>query len=342
MKTQNFAAFLPSKGAPNHVVDEAPYNKPAPHEVVIRNKAVAINPADVGIQKMGIIIDSYPAILGCDVAGIVEEVGSEVTDFHVGERVIGPAKPLPGGIYKYSGFQRFTVLEMPLVAKIPEGTSFTDAVVLPLAINTAATCLFEKDTLELDLPPGSGKNGKVLLVWGASSSVGSCGVQLAVAAGYEVFGIASAKNHALVKSLGASHCFDQQDPNLVATIIEALKGKYCVGAYNAIAQEDTFGILSEVLRQSDGRQLVASVMAGAENFSSGDVEVKTNFGVAWTFAKSHVGRHIWRSYVEPAMASGALRCMPPAEIVGFGLQDIQKAIDLLGQGVSAKKLVVAL
>ena len=342
MEPHNFAAFLPNKGAPNHVVDEAPYNKPGPHEVVIRNKAVAINPADVGIQKMGIIIDSYPAILGCDVAGMVQEVGSEVTDFQSGDRVIGPAKPLPGGIYKYSGFQRFTVLEMPLVAKIPENTSFTDAVVLPLAINTAATCLFEKDTLELDLPPGSGNDGKVLLVWGASSSVGSCGVQLAVAAGYEVFGIASAKNHNLIRSLGASHCFNQQDPNLVVAITEALKGKYCVGAYNAISDEKTFGILSHVLRGSESRKLIVSVMPGAENFSTEDISVKTNFGVAWTFAKSGVGRHIWRSYVEPAMASGALKCMPPADVVGFGLQDIQKAIDVLGQGVSAKKVVVAL
>ena len=342
MEPQNFAAFLPSKGSPNHVVDEAPYNKPAPHEVVIRNKAVAINPADVGIQKMGIIIDSYPAILGCDVAGIVEEVGSEVADFQVGDRVIGPAKPLPGGIYKYAGFQRFTVLETPLIARIPERVSFTDAVVLPLAINTAATCLFEEDTLQLDLPPMSGKDGKTLLVWGASSSVGSCGVQLAVAAGYGVIGIASAKNHDLVKSLGASHCFDQQDPNIAVAITEALKGKYCVGAYNAIAQEDTFGILSEVLRQSDGRKLIASVTPGAEDFSTADVTVKTNLGVAWTFAKSPVGRHIWRSYVEPALASGALRCMPPADVVGFGLQDVQKAIDILGQGVSAKKVVIAL
>ena len=178
MAPQNSAAWLMKKQDATHVVSDAPYNKPEPDELVIKTKAVAINPADVAVQQKGIIIDTYPAILGCDVAGVVEEVGSSIQDFQPGDRVIGQAKPLPGGIYKYSGFQQYVVLKMPLIAKIPPNATYTDATVLPLGINTAASCLFHHDTLALEMPPNQRPSKhETLLIWGASSSVGSCGVR---------------------------------------------------------------------------------------------------------------------------------------------------------------------
>lgn len=57
------------------VVQDAPYSKPEADELVIKTMAITVNPADVVIQKLGVLLQSYPAILGCDVAGIVEEVG---------------------------------------------------------------------------------------------------------------------------------------------------------------------------------------------------------------------------------------------------------------------------
>lgn len=325
-----------------HVVSDAPYNKPEAEELVIKTKAVAINPADVAIQKKGIIIDTYPAILGCDVAGVVEEVGSSIQDFQPGDQVIGQAKPLPGGIYKYSGFQQYVVLKMPLIAKIPPNAAWTDATVLPLGINTAASCLFQHDTLALEMPPSPHRRHETLLIWGASSSVGSCGVQLAAQAGYDVFGIASKKNHDFIKSLGATQTFDHSDPNIVDIITAALKGKTCVGAYDAISSEQTLSRLCAILHQSSSssRKLIAAVMPGVEAFATDHVKIKTNF--ATHISSTVVGPHIWRQYLEPALASGALQYKPAAEVVGHGLQDVQKAVDLLAQGVSAKKLVVSI
>jgi NADPH:quinone reductase-like Zn-dependent oxidoreductase len=322
------------------IVDNAPYNKPEADEVVIKTKAVAFNPADVGIQKMGIIIDSYPAILGCDAAGIVEEVGSDIKDFKIGDRVIGQAQPLAGGIYKYSAFQQYVVLKMPSIAKIPDEISWTDATVLPLGINTAASCLFQENTLALHMPPGQAGRGKTLLIWGASSSVGSCGVQLAAAAGYEVFGVASKKNHDFVKSIGAARTFDQSDPDIVENICTALKNKTCVGAYDAISKEKTLHTICDILQKSSERKLIVSVMPNTEALAKHNVIIKTNFGAS--SSKISVGLQIWRVYLEPALASGALQCKPPAEVVGHGLENVQKAIDLLAQGVSAKKLVVTI
>ena len=81
--------------------------------------------------------------------------------------------------------------------------------------------------LELELPllqkPRS--NGKTLLVWGGSSSVGSNAIQLAVASGYEVITTASMKNLEYVKSLGAGVAIDYNAPNVVSQLVKAVQGK---------------------------------------------------------------------------------------------------------------------
>jgi len=74
--------------------------------------------------------------------------------------------------------------------KLPEAVSFTDGCVLPLALCTAASSLFQKGNLGLPLPgldlKATKSEAKVLLVWGGSSSVGSCAIQMARAAGLVV------------------------------------------------------------------------------------------------------------------------------------------------------------
>ena len=55
-----------------------------------------------------------------------------------------------------------------------------------------------------------------------------------------------------------------------------------------------------------------------------------------------IGPAIWHDWVPQALANGTLKCMPPAHVVGQGLESLQEATDLMGQGVSAKKLVVEL
>lgn len=85
----NKAAWLPKAGAPLEV-GEAPMLTAGPNEIVIRNAAIAINPLDTHMQKVGVFVQRWPAILGCDVAGEVHEVGSEAQGrFKKGDRVIG-------------------------------------------------------------------------------------------------------------------------------------------------------------------------------------------------------------------------------------------------------------
>ena len=68
-------------------VDSIPIPKPGPKEVLVKVQAAALNPVDWKIQKYGIFVETYPAIIGTDLAGDVEEIGEDVTDFKKGDRV---------------------------------------------------------------------------------------------------------------------------------------------------------------------------------------------------------------------------------------------------------------
>lgn len=195
-------------------------------------------------------------------------------------------------------------------------------------------------TLGLELPRSQAGQGKTLLIWGASSSIGSCGVQLGAAAGYEVFAIASMRNHDLLKSIGATECFDYHNTDLVSDIVRRLRGRNIVGAYDAISQPSTIRTLSKILYQCEGRKLIAAIAPGAEAHAKHDVSVKTNFGT--DVSKSGIGARIWHEFLPLALAAGEFQYRPSAAVVGHGLESVQKAINLLAQGVSAKKLVVTL
>ena len=115
--------------------------------------------------------------------GEVVEIGSAVTHFHVGDRVLGHAV----GTDKDSNsaaegtFQHYAVLLERLAAPIPDTMSYEDAAVLPLAVSTAACGLFQTDQLGLRHPSANAEpTGETVLVWGGSTSVGSNGIQLAV------------------------------------------------------------------------------------------------------------------------------------------------------------------
>ncbi|KAB8228933.1 zinc-binding alcohol dehydrogenase family protein [Aspergillus alliaceus] len=321
MPRSNCASWLMAKQSPVNVVDTAPYTSPSAGELVIKTKAIALNLADVGVQKLGILLGDYPSILGCDVAGeFVQAHASLAGIYAVGNRE---------GKYCYSACQQYVVLNLPFIAKIPKEVAYEDAAVLPLGINTAASSLFAEETLGLDVPSVDGTKpprGKMLLVWGASSSVGACGVQMATQAGYDVVGVASKRNH------------EMRDPTLVDDIVAFLDGKEVAGAYGAITSDSALNATCEILDRSGGRKLVASVIPGAEEKATNSVKGVTNF--ATDIANSGVGNAIWQ-WLSSAMGY-RIKYMPQSEVVGKGLEQVQEAVDLLAHGVSAKKLVVSI
>ncbi|KAK4496412.1 hypothetical protein PRZ48_012392 [Zasmidium cellare] len=342
MAPSNNALLLNAKQDPVMTVGPAPYPTAGSGEVIIRTAAVAMNPADWLLQQTGMLISEYPAILGCDAAGEVFEVGEGLEDqFKVGDRVFGAAGPLTG--YRTSAFQQYVVIKAPSIAKIPDAAKYSEAVVLPLGFNTAASCLFAKETLGLEAPPSKAGQGKTVLIWGASSSLGCCGVQAAALAGYDIVAFASKANHDLVRSLGAKACFDYHDTDVVQNVVKDLQGKEVVGAFDCISKPETLGVLCEILANTpNARKLIAAIQPGAEANAKNDVEIRTNFIVDQASYRGTVGKYLWEEFLPSALGDGTFRYKPDPEIVGHGLENVQKAVDLLSKGVSAKKLVVTL
>jgi NADPH:quinone reductase-like Zn-dependent oxidoreductase len=183
--TINTGVFATGRGKP-FIVKETPYTHPLAHEIVVQNHALAINPIDwILLTHLGVLSYNwikYPFIFGYDNAGTVIEVGSSITRFKPGDRVVGLAGGMDEKTNKssHSSFQKYTVMAEHMTSKIPDRMSSEEAVVLPLGLSTAACGLFQKDQLALEHPavPAKKENGKVLLVWGGSTSVGLNAIQV--------------------------------------------------------------------------------------------------------------------------------------------------------------------
>ena len=185
-----------------------------------------------------------------------------MTRFKKGDRVAALSVYLQTQIPAHAAFQLYTVVPEYLVSRIPETLSLAQACVLPLGLATAAAGLYQPEYLGLAPPIGHGGiNGgkeKAILIWGGSSTVGSCCIQLCVASGLTVLTTASSKNRDYVKDLGAHYVFDHADDSVVKRLNHAVAGKVVAGAYDTISSKDTALKCAEFLHAVGGGTLFAT------------------------------------------------------------------------------------
>ncbi|GAD99693.1 alcohol dehydrogenase, putative [Paecilomyces variotii No. 5] len=362
----NTAAWLTTKETPRLEIKPAPYPSPTQNEIIVKNGAVAINPVDCALQDLGNDLFpwiKYPFILGSDLAGEVVEIGSSVSKFKVGDRVLGLAVGADPDSNNAAdnAFQKYTAVRENLASRIPERLSYEEAAVLPLCLATAASGLFGKDSLALQLPtiPPQAPTGKAILIWGGSTSVGSNAIQLAVAAGYEVITTASPKNFDYVKRLGASKVFDYKKKTVVREMIHVLENKTMAGAM-AIGEGSLFPCM-DILYRSTGSKFVANVSVAGPPKSNFfltclntmcwniSLWVKTRFrGVEQKFVwgsglkTTELADVIFGDFLPKALEAQQYIIAPEPHVLGKGLEYVQSGLDVLKEGVSARKLVVSL
>jgi NADPH:quinone reductase-like Zn-dependent oxidoreductase len=303
---------------------------------------------DIYLQRLGTKLFpwiKFPHILGSDIAGEVVEVGSSVTRFKPGDRVVAMAAGLKEGSI-HGAFQTYSVAGEVVTSHLPASISYAQAAVLPLAIGTAACGLFQKDYLALQHPTVPPKpTGETVLIWGGATSVGCAAIQLAVAAGYEVISTSSPKNFDYVRGLGASAVFDYASPTVTADIIAAFAGKKSAGAL-AIGSFDpavNVGVVQacvDVVVKSEGRKFVAM----AVQFDP--AQVPEGVGAKFIFGSdlkdNEVGPAIFEHFLPKALEEGAFKCGTTPLVAGEGLESIQEAFEVSKKGVSAQKVVVTL
>ncbi|XP_054812290.1 chloroplast envelope quinone oxidoreductase homolog [Prosopis cineraria] len=185
---------------------EVPVPIPKKNEVLLKVEAAGVNPIDWKIQK-GLLRPIFPGKLpfipGTDIAGEIVEVGSQVKDFKVGDKVVTKLSHDHGG-----GLASFAVSTESLTAKRPSEVSAAEGSALPLPGLTAHQVLTEIAGVKLD---GTGEQ-KNILVTAASGGVGHLAVQLAKLGNTHVTATCGARNIDFVKSLGADEILDYRTP----------------------------------------------------------------------------------------------------------------------------------
>ncbi len=220
-------------GSPD-VLELSRVRKPEPgeHEVLVRVRAASLNPLDRHylygspyLMRLGTGIGSPDDMrVGVDFAGVVEAVGSEVTQFVPGDRVYGGAS---------GAFADYVVMgETGALVRLPEGVAFEDAASLPIAAISALQALRDA---------GNVQPGDKVLVNGASGGVGTFAVQIAKSLGAEVHGVCSTRNVELVRALGADRVFDYRKESYIDSgqtydVIVDLVGNYSAYANRKVLQ----------------------------------------------------------------------------------------------------------
>ncbi|MFF4283363.1 NADP-dependent oxidoreductase [Streptomyces kronopolitis] len=197
--------------------------EPRATEVLVRVAAAGVNPIDWKTRSGYGTIGKPPFIVGWDVAGTVEGVGSGVTRFSVGDRVFGmPEFPREAGAYA-----EYVTSRSRHLARIPEGMEFVDAAALPLSSLIAWQSLVDT--------AGVGQGDRVL-IQGAAGGVGHLAVQIAKSLGAYVLGTCAPQDMVFLKELGVDEPIDftQQDASEsvrdVDVVLDLVGGPVCAAS----------------------------------------------------------------------------------------------------------------
>ncbi|KAJ5517680.1 Polyketide synthase enoylreductase [Penicillium expansum] len=354
----HLAAVSLAKGEPFEV-QTRPTPKPGPDELLIEVKSVALNPADAHMRDQGLFIATYPTVIGFDISGLVLDVGDNVPVSAI-EESPGPffqpgitravprswqhAVPLPDEVISWNEAATLPVaVEVPLnawdimgIPRIGEATASSSISAAPIGA----------DTSERTQKSEKQKRG-ALLIWGASSSVGTMGVQSARLLREDrdssfaaVYATAGAANQKYVGSLGADRVFDYNDPQVVDAIVSAAREdglviRHCFLATGQLARCQA--VLQAFFGDDQGGENQKAKIGSAPLIPPDAEEVS---GVETIFVMPLIDKgerldqfQYWLgTWLKENLANGSIRPSPEPRVVGKGLGAINAGLDLLRRG----------
>ncbi|KGO39263.1 Polyketide synthase, enoylreductase [Penicillium expansum] len=331
----------------------APIPKIISNSVLIKIKAVSVNPVD---SKMVGDYVTEGAVAGFDFAGVVEEVGPEATecDIHVGDRVctaIMGMNPNDPGI---GAFANYTAAVEWILLKIPPSLSFEEGASLGISFMTTGLALFKSlDVPGYPLEPGARKIA--VLVFGGSSVTGTAAIQLLNLAGFDAIATCSPHNFDLVKSYGPSAVFDYQAPDCTESIRKYTKSslKY---ALDCISTATSMQFCYRALGRSGGKY------TSLEPYSEAVAQTRKLVKPDWIMGPQLLGKEIpwpkphwrapdaelgafgakWTATLRKLLDCGLIRPHPIITREG-GLRAVLTGIDdIREKKISGKKLVYSL
>jgi NADPH:quinone reductase-like Zn-dependent oxidoreductase len=317
-------AILRTQYGPPDVLQFTEVGKPTPtnDEVLIKIEATSVNPLDWRILRgkpflirLGGLRTPKHKILGVDLAGRVEAVGSNVKQFRPGDEVFGGGKNL-------GGFAEYVCTAEDNLALKPANLSFEDAAAVPVAAISALQGLRDK---------GSIQQGQNVLVDGASGGVGTFAVQIAKSFGAKVTAVCSTRNVDKARSLGADRVIDYTRENFTKSgqhydLILAVNAYHSIFDYRRALSQD--GIC--VLVGGDLAQVFQAILLGPLLSMIGRKKV------------CFVGANINQKdlvFLKDLLEAGKVK---PVIDRRYPLSDLAEALRYLEQGHAQGKVVIAI
>jgi alcohol dehydrogenase len=238
-------------------LDHWPKPSVADNEALIEVKSCGLNYMDVFVmQGMPDLHTKMPRIPGGDIAGIVREVGKDVSADWIGKRVVLFPRFPGGGVLGENGnggLCEFIAADQRQLIEIPEGVDFDLAAALPIAYGTSHRMLFTR---------GNIKAGEKILILGASGGVGVSCLQFAKMAGLEVFACTSSEEKGRkLKALGADHIINYAETPEFSRAVWTASGKKGVDVAVNFTGGDTW-IQTQRCMAVGGRILTCGSTAG--------------------------------------------------------------------------------
>jgi NADPH2:quinone reductase len=206
------AAVLETHNAPLRP-STVPTPEIGPREVLVQIRASGVNPLDTKIHAGAAAHARHPlsAVLGLDLAGVIEQTGRDVSRFKRGDEVYG----MTGGVGGVQGsLAEFAAVDADLLALKPANLSMREAAALPLIFITAWEGLIDRAAL---------KAGQKVLIHGGAGGVGHMAIQIARAFGAEMFATGSASQRATIEGFGAT--FIDRDTAIATYVAEHTGGR---------------------------------------------------------------------------------------------------------------------
>ncbi|KAI0413963.1 GroES-like protein [Xylaria grammica] len=329
---------------------EAPIPSIIGNNVLIKTKAISINPVDA---KMTGAYVTAGAVAGCDFSGIVEQVGPDTskTKVRVGDRVctvvmgMNPLEPTIGAFAEYAAAVEWSLIKLPATLSFEEGAS------LGISFMTTGQALFKSLALP-GHPLQPATQSPPVLIFGGSSATGTAAIQLVKLAGLQPIATCSPHNFELVKSYGAAAVFDYQAPGC-ALDIKAFTKNNLRYALDCISTTPSMEFCYQAMGRAGGRY------TSLEPFAEAVAQKRKTIKADWIMGPQMTGKEIawpkphwrpadstmaefgvsWTAALQQLLDKGLIRPHPIIVMPG-GLAEVLDGIeDVRSKRVSGKRLV---
>ncbi|RFU27333.1 hypothetical protein B7463_g8991, partial [Scytalidium lignicola] len=246
MTTQKAVVLYDLKDA--RVVDNRLIPKLRDGYVLLKTIAVALNPADWKHVDMDLAAPG--CLLGCDCAGIVEEIGTGVTKPLKKGDIVGAFTHGGNKLQPENGvFAEYIVVKGDLVLRKPAGLGSDEMSTLPVALYTVGQGMYQ--AMKLPMPTKPSKERESILIYGGSTSTGTVAIQFAKLSGLTPITTCSPHNFDIVKRAGAAAAFNYQDPDCAKKIREYTNNRLMY-AFDTISTPESARICADALSTTTG------------------------------------------------------------------------------------------